>query len=914
MRNFFSVPDKEKNYQEYMVYVLAIIWSVVTGLIVSVGFYFFPEIWQRWLTLLIVAIFICLFNLALNRFGYTKLASWSFTIMLWLFNTIPCYSAGGIIAPGILSQISVILTAGFLLGWRGGMAIGILTIFTDFGLVYLELTGQLPIPSVMHTPVTRWITAIIPFGTVLALQYYATNHLRSGLLAMQREIVKREDAEKIKDTTLHSLQERLKELKTLYSVNQILQNEDASYQQIVGEIAQALPLGWQYPDITAARVRIADTEFATKNYVTSEYSQQVEVKSALGTKAFIEVVYLKPMPEFDEGPFLKEERDLINMLAEMLKIDLDRRERTVELKDYKYALDVASIVSISDVNGLFQFVNENFCKASKYKREELSGKHHSIIWSNFHPVEYFDEIRLAMQNGTPFRGEFCNKAKDGTLYWVDSSIVPFVDKNGKVYQYLSISYDITKQKNAEHLIKEQAAMFKAIIENTKESIYLIAPDYKILQFNTTAKERIEITRGMELHIGADFRDYLFQDISYNFYPMFYDSLKGIDRSEEFRAKGVNDQYFWFQAKTSPVYDLRGELIGVRLLTESINDRKQAEALLRENEEKFRSIVEQSLVGIFIIREGRLIYVNPGFEKIFGYSKDKLVNRISFEDLVHEDDVEIVRDTYRKRIKKQKPKEQYIFRAIRNDGVLLHIEVIASLITYDHEPAVIGTLVDITDRIEEERRISKAVLDAQENERLQIGMELHDNVKQILAGSGLYLDMVQNKLNDKAAVSNILVELKKFNAQAITEVRRLSHQLAPLVEEDTKLNDKIEWLIGSLKLKELVSVSIQINEFEEPLDNSTQLTFYRILQEQLSNIVKHAKASLVEINIRSVNDHIYLQVKDNGIGFDVNSKKEGIGLANIRRRVQLLNGKVEVVSFPDKGCEINIHIPKATVLR
>jgi PAS domain S-box-containing protein len=909
MPNLFSVPDKEKNYQGYMVYVLAVIWSVVTGLIVSMGFYFFPHIWQRWLILLFVAIFICLFHLVLNRLGYTRIASWSFTIMLWLFITIPCYTAGGIIAPGLLSQTSVILTAGFLLGWRGGILIGVLTILADFLLVYMELTGQLPAPSVIHTPLTRWIAAIIPFGTVLALQYYATNHLRSGLLAMQREIVKREDAEKIKDSTLHRLQERIKELKTLYSVNQILQNEDATYQQIVSEIAAVIPMGWQYPDITAARVRIADTEFVTKNYVTSQYSQHVEVKSALGTKAFIEVVYLKPMPAFDEGPFLNEERDLINMLAEMLKIDLDRRERTVELKDYKYALDVAAIVSISDVNGLFHFVNENFCKASKYKQEELFNKHHSIIWSDFHTPEYYDEIRVAMQNGTPFRGEFCNKAKDGTLYWVDSSIVPFVDKNGKVYQYLSISYDITKQKNAEHFIKEQSEMFKAIIENTKESIYLLSPDYKILQFNTTARERIEVTRGMQLYKGADFRTYLFPDTADRFYSMFNDSLNGVYRAEEFRSKGVNGIYFWFQSKTSPVYDLRGELIGVRVLTESIDEKKQAEAELRENEEKFRSIVEQSLVGIYIIQNGKLIYVNPGFEKIFGYSKDNLINQMSFDRLVHEEDVDMLQSSYDKPGNNEKAKEQYIFRGIRNDGALLYLEVISSLITYNHEPAIIGTLVDITDRIEEERRISKAVLDAQENERLQIGMELHDNVKQILAGSGLYLDMAATKINDKSAVSQILGELKKFNAEAIDELRRLSHQLAPLVEEDTKLKDKIEWLIRNLKLKESVTVSIQVEESEKPLDNTTQLAFYRILQEQLTNIIKYAKASLVDISIRTVNNDVYLQVKDNGIGFDVNEKKDGIGLANIQRRVQLLNGKVEIVSFPGKGCEINVQVQR-----
>lgn len=241
-------------------------------------------------------------------------------------------------------------------------------------------------------------------------------------------------------------------------------------------------------------------------------------------------------------------------------------------------------------------------------------------------------------------------------------------------------------------------------------------------------------------------------------------------------------------------------------------------------------------------------------------------------------------------------------------LIYNASVFRGEVTYNNEPAIIGTIVDITGRMEEETRMNEAVLDAQEKERLQIGMELHDNVKQILVGSGMFLDFAQKKLDDKPAVTKILDDLKKYNADAITELRRLSHQLAPSVEEDTILDDKIQWLIKSLKIEEHLSISVTIDAFLEPLNNNTQLTFYRILQEQLSNILKYAAASFVEINIRSFNNSILLQVKDNGNGFDVSTKKGGIGLENIRRRVQMLQGKVDIISSPGKGCEVNIQVP------
>lgn len=472
MAGFFSIPDKEKNYQSYMVFVLCILWTAVTAAIVSIGFIFFPDIWLRWLTFLGVSLFIAVFNLALNGLGHTRLASWTLTIMLWLYITIPCYSAGGIMAPGILSQTSIILTAGFLLGWRGGLAFGLLTIGTDFWLAYMELNGNLPAPSVVHNPVTRWIGTIIPFGTILALQYYATNHLHAGLSGLRREIARREEAEKITNQTVYNLKERVKELKTLYAVTRILQDEDAPLKKLFNEIAETLPAGWQYPEITAARICFAGTEYTSNNYKHSAYCQRAEIKTDSGSVLIIEMVYLQQMPDQDEGPFLNEERNLINMLAEMIKMNLDRRKRRDELKDYKYALDIGYMVSISEANGCFTYVNNDFCKASKYSADELLGKDYSMIMSGFHSPEYFAELNMALRDGKPYSGEFCNKAKDNTLYWVDTTVVPFLDDEGKVYQYLSINHDITERKEADDKIKQSEQLLKKITSQIPGNTYM----------------------------------------------------------------------------------------------------------------------------------------------------------------------------------------------------------------------------------------------------------------------------------------------------------------------------------------------------------------------------------------------------------------------------------------------------------
>lgn len=472
MSNFFTVPDRKIDSQKYMVHILSIIWWTAINFVVGIGYVNHPEAWHRWLSIQIASLFIVIFNIAINRAGYTRIASWSLTIMIWLLITIPCFTNGGIMSPGIMAQMSVILTAGFLLGWRGGVAIGLITIGVDFWMAYVETMGILPPPTVSHSPITRWIGTLIPFGTLIALQYYATNHLRTGLMALQIEIVKREEAEKIKDKTVHNLEKRVNELRTLYEVSHILQNNGTSIEKLYPEIVEVIPMGWRFPAITSARLSISETDYTTKNFMKSDYSLLANTKTIKGTKISIEVVYSKELQQFDEDPFLNEESSLINMLLELITVDMEQREQKAELKDYKYALDISSIVSISDGTGAISFVNENFCNTSKYSTAELIGKHHSITVSPLYSPEYIEQLRTSMDKGETYRGELCNLAKDGTLFWVDIAIVPFLDENGNVYQYLSISHDITKRKEGEEIIKENELLLRKITSQIPGNTYM----------------------------------------------------------------------------------------------------------------------------------------------------------------------------------------------------------------------------------------------------------------------------------------------------------------------------------------------------------------------------------------------------------------------------------------------------------
>lgn len=206
-----------------------------------------------------------------------------------------------------------------------------------------------------------------------------------------------------------------------------------------------------------------------------------------------------------------------------------------------------------------------------------------------------------------------------------------------------------------------------------------------------------------------------------------------------------------------------------------------------------------------------------------------------------------------------------------------------------------------------KEITEAVILAQENERASIGLELHDNVNQVLTTIKLQLEMALEGMGDPKL---LLSRSSRLLHDCINEIRSLSKRLSAPSLGKISLEESVNDLLDSIVFTKKLTISRKINGLKnEMLQKDMHVGIYRILQEQLNNVLKHAEASEVRVELDGTEDSIRLFIYDNGKGFITNGKKAGIGLKNMQTRAENLNGSFKLKSAPGAGCSVEVVVPR-----
>ncbi len=454
------------------------------------------------------------------------------------------------------------------------------------------------------------------------------------------------------------------------------------------------------------------------------------------------------------------------------------------------------------------------------------------------------------------------------------------------------------------LLKRSGLKFESVVAMTKEDFLLHLDQFEpdlILADNTlpqfSATEALEIIRERSLHI-----------------PLI---LVTGTVSEEFAAGiiklGAED------------YILKDRLVRLPAAIEAALKKKKAEEQLRQQQEQNRfkasllATVGQAVVATDL--NGSVTYWNNAAEKIYGWTEEEAIGNniieltpVSFPKKKGNEIMEYLKrgDSWSGEILAKK-KDGSIFPAFLTDSPIRNQQ--------GEMTGIIGVSTDISERkrteqellemeqrilnqkIQEQKKITRAVIIAQEQERNYIGRELHDNINQLLAGTKLYLGMAAKNTQNIKETIMYCIELID---NSIEEIRLLSSRhVTPLKNVD--LEKLIENLIDNLNKATSIK-TVLMYKITNPLNDDLKLNIYRIIQEQTNNIIKHSSAQNVTITIEELNNMINMKVTDDGKGFDITKERSGIGISNIINRVETFNGKFKIESSVGNGCKIWVSLP------
>ena len=316
--------------------------------------------------------------------------------------------------------------------------------------------------------------------------------------------------------------------------------------------------------------------------------------------------------------------------------------------------------------------------------------------------------------------------------------------------------------------------------------------------------------------------------------------------------------------------------------------------------------------------------NDGIKTIFGYSNSEMKTDISWwREYIHPEDRERVVTKISRHLEAglKTWKDEYRFRCVNGSYKYVFDR---GFILFDNQgrpTRLIGAMQDLTDRrkleqqltnekISKQKQLTQATIEGQEKERSEISKELHDNINQILVTIKLYLELA---LDDSRLKDDLIKRSSEKIMYCINEIRTLSKSLAPPSLNDYGLVEAITELIENIRLTKSFNIDLKvkldsINQF----NGLQQLYIYRIIQEQLNNIIKHAAAKNVWVELVENYRSIDLIIRDDGKGFNPKEKSGGIGLTNIQNRAEQLNGTLEIISAKNEGCLLKVRIAEKTV--
>ena len=532
------------------------------------------------------------------------------------------------------------------------------------------------------------------------------------------------------------------------------------------------------------------------------------------------------------------------------------------------------------------------------------------------------DFMKALKTGILRNAEYAMLRTDGTPFRVELSATVSLGINHQPAGLLSVVREITERKQAQEALRASEERFRQLADHIREVFWMTTGDRSKMIYVSPAYEEIWGQPRESLYARPhNWSDAIHPADRHRVLESATNKTDLGEYDETYRVIRPDGSIRWVQDRAFPIRDAAGKIYRIVGIADDITKRKQAWDALGESEARKRAIMQAALDGIITIdHEGRMIELNPAAEKIFAHSRTKLIG---------ENVMGIVPPSFRAWFKNglensftgdQGPTQgsRIEMPTLRADGSSFSAEFTITRIRLPGHPMFTIYIRDITQqkRAETElRSLPQRIIKAQEDERSRIAQELHDGINQIIASVKMRLHKVEGSLPDlKPAAREILHRCDRLLVKALEENRRIAHNLRPTDLDNLGLTAACTSFCSDVQLRTNLQFQLRLLEPAQRLPPVVELHLFRILQEAINNIEKHAKAQLVRLQMRLEDDFVELKIQDDGLGFDTKTvhlflkNRHGLGLTNLRERALSLGGTCEIQSKSGKGTTISVRVP------
>ncbi|MEO0293556.1 MAG: PAS domain S-box protein [candidate division WOR-3 bacterium] len=610
-----------------------------------------------------------------------------------------------------------------------------------------------------------------------------------------------------------------------------------------------------------------------------------------------------------------------------------------------YLLDhIPDHIYFKDRESRFVLASKSVAEQFGLKRiEDLIGKTDFDYFTKEHAEAAFQDEQEIMKTGKPITNKIEKETHpDGRITWVSTTKIPRYDENGNIIGILGISRDITEKKILEEKLKErleelgEEVVFKSrlltsLLDNIPDRIYFKDEKSRFIAVSNSLVKWLK-ARSAEEMIGKTDFDYFTEEHAE---AAFQDEQEIMKTGKPIEGKIEKETHpdgriTWVSTTKIPRYDENGNVIGTLGISRDITDKLLAERKLEETVNKLQTIVNAVNQGLAIVSENYVILETNNFLcELFGLNREEIINKKCFE--VFPPWKESCKECPLEKLFKKGQRSPTVEKTkVLKNGTIRYFSIQAYPIpNYDNENKELKgviSIMDITDRKNmEEKRIqnykrkmkslSHKLTLAEEHERKRIATELHAEIGQVLA----FLKFKIGELKEKKSImnSNIkdsLEEIYNLVQNAIIATRSLMSQISPTILYELGFVPAVDWLAEKILKENKIEYEFNDDGKEKPLSDDLRILLFQAVRELLVNVKKHAKAKKVWISIKRIDEEIAIEVKDNGVGFDISQldsyyeKDVGFGLLNIRSRIEVVGGSFEIESHKNKGTKITLKAP------